>query len=175
MVTISEPTNAKLAVSVAQINDTVAELNAKIDTLNSSIVEASAKIHDANKQIAELTPFKDAADVAEQARIEAETASKRESLKEYASKSGLISDEEFSSDETIKNCIENVDEAGIKAIIAERFVASLDKNENVIETSQVKNVDSKEVEQAQVRTNLTDTDDESGVDYKAVMSAFLKK
>lgn len=175
VVTMSEPVDAKLTVSVNQINETVAEMNAKIDSLNSSIVEASAKIQEANKQIAELTPFKEAADIAEQARIEAETATKRKSLKAYASKSGLISDEEFSSDETIKNCIENVDEAGIKAIIAERFVASLDKNENVVETSQAENVDSNEVEQAQARTNLTDTDDESGVDYKAVMSAFLKK
>ena len=73
-----------------------------------------------------MTPYKDSFEQAEQVRIEAETATKRELLKKFAIDSKFISETEISSDESIKICIDNVDEKGIKAIIAERFVKSLD-------------------------------------------------
>lgn len=172
VVTVSEPTEMKLTVSVAQINTTVAELNTKVDALTNSLVEASTKIQSLNKNIAELTPYKESFEQAEQARIEKETSAKRETLKKFAIDSKFISETELSSDETIKICIDNVDEKGLKAIIAERFVKSLD-----IKTE---NASSKEVETSSIinpvetpKANITDSDIE--VSSKSIMKKYLNK
>lgn len=172
IVTVSEPSEMKLTVSVAQINSTVAELNTKVEGLTNSLVEASTKIQSLNKNIAELTPYKESFEQAEQARIEKETSIKRENLKKFAIDSKFISETELSSDESIKICIDNVDEKGLKAIIAERFVKSLDiKTENTnsktVETSSI-------VEPVETpKADITDSDIE--VLSKNIMKQFLKR
>lgn len=172
VVTVSEPTEMKLTVSVAQINTTVAELNTKVEGLTNSLVEASTKIQSLNKNIAELTPYKESFEQAEQARIEKETSAKRENLKKFAIDSKFISETELSSDESIKICIDNVDEKGLKAIIAERFVKSLDiktedTNSKTVETSSV----SEPV--GTPKADITDSDIE--VSSKNIMKQFLKR
>ena len=171
VVTVSDPTEAKLTVSVSEINKTVSEFNSKIETLNSSIVEANSKIQNLSTQVAELVPFKEAADKAEKERIEAETASKREELKSHAIKSGYIKESEFESDEKVKASIDNVSLKDLDAIIAERFIASLDKKEekNNVETSSIEpNKDNN------TKLNLSDTND-SKLDPKEIMKAYLSK
>jgi hypothetical protein len=158
---------------VAEINTKIAELNETIEKQNTSLVEASAKVQDLTKEVSELTPFKESCEKAEQERIEKETAEKRENLKGYAIKSGFITENEVSSVEEIKNCIENVDEKGLKAIIAERFMKSLD-NKTDVETSSVNENKGKEVETSEVKTNIVDSE-ETDTDYKSVMKTFLNK
>ena len=161
----------KLTVSVAQINTTVAELNTKVDGLTNSLVEASTKIQSLNKSIAELMPYKESFEQAEQVRIEKETSAKRETLKKFAINSNFISETELSSDESIKICIDNVDEKGLKAIIAERFVKSLDvktedTNSKEVETSSI-------VEPVETpKADITDSDVE--ISSKNIMKQFLK-
>ena len=172
VVTVSEPTEMKLTVSVAQINSTVAELNTKVDGLTNSLVEASTKIQSLNKSIAELMPYKESFEQAEQVRIEKETSAKRETLKKFAINSNFISETELSSDESIKICIDNVDEKGLKAIIAERFVKSLDvktedTNSKEVETSSI-------VEPVETpKADITDSDVE--ISSKNIMKQFLKR
>ena len=172
VVTVSEPTEMKLTVSVAQINTTVAELNTKVDGLTNSLVEASTKIQSLNKSIAELMPYKESFEQAEQIRIEKETSAKRETLKKFAINSNFISETELSSDESIKICIDNVDEKGLKAIIAERFVKSLDvktedTNSKEVETSSI-------VEPVETpKADITDSDVE--ISSKNIMKQFLKR
>jgi archaellum component FlaF (FlaF/FlaG flagellin family) len=169
VVTVSDPQNGKLTVSISAINDTVAELNSTIEKQNASLVEANTKIQDLNKENSELLPYKESCEKAEQERIEQELAEKRKSLEEYALKSKLISKDEISSVDRIKNCIENVDEKGLKTIIAERFMESLDKNPN-IETSGLNDNDKKDVEMP--KGNIVNGD-ESNIDYKSAMKSYL--
>ena len=158
---------------ISELNTKIAELNATIEKQNTSLVEASTKVQDLTKEVSELTPFKESCEKAEQERIEKETAEKRENLKGYAIKSGFISEDEISSVDEIKNCVENVDEKGLKAIIAERFMKSLDKQPDV-ETSSLEDKKVKDVETSEVKTNIVDSE-EVDTDYKSVMKSFLNK
>lgn len=158
---------------ISELNSKIAELNETIEKQNASLVEASSKVQGLTKEVSELTPFKESCEKAEQERIEKETAEKRENLKGYAIKSGFITENEVSSVDEIKNCIENVDEKGLKAIIAERFMKSLD-NKTDVETSSVNENKGKEVETSEVKTNIVDSE-ETDTDYKLVMKTFLNK
>jgi len=170
-VTVSEPTESKLTVSVAEINTTVASYEEKIATLNDSLVEASSTIQTLNTEVSNLNTYKDKFEEAEQIRIANELSEKQESLKTYATKSGFITKEEIESSEDIKVLIENVDEAGIKAVIAERFMKTLDENkEKEIETSEIK-----VVEKATAKANIADGDTDKGVTPKSVMKSYLGK
>ena len=149
-------------------------LNSKVELLNSSIVEANAKIQTMSAQIAELIPFKEAADKAEKERIESETASKREQLKEHALKSGFITKDELSSDDKIKECISNVSKKDLDSIIAERFILSLNSKETKVKnTQETASIDTKKKNET-VKANLVNTDDDE-LDAKAVMRAYLNK
>jgi len=156
---------------ISSLKEQIKNLNAKIETQNASIAEASVKIQNLSTQVAELVPFKEAADKAEKERIEAETASKREELKSHAVKSGYIKESEFESDKKVKASIDNVSLKDLDAIIAERFIASLDKKEEKtnIETS---SVESKK--DNNTKLNLSDTNDVK-LDPKEIMKAYLGK
>ena len=173
VVTVSDPTEEKLTVSVSEINNKIAELNANIEKQNTSLVEASSKVKELSTQIAELTPFKEAADKAEKERIEAETTSKREELKNHALKSGFITESEFVSDENIKASIDNVSQKDLDAIIAERFIASLNKKESNVETSS-KEKEAKKIEESTAKLNLSNSETKP-VNYKEIMESFLSK
>ncbi len=171
-VTVSEPVESKLTVSVAEINTTVASYEEKIATLNNSLVEASSTIQTLNTEVSNLKTYKDKFEEAEQIRIANELSEKQEALKIYATKSGFITEEEIESSEDIKVLIENVDEAGIKAVIAERFMKTLDENkEKEIETSETKEV----VEKATAKANIADGDNDKVITPKSVMKSYLSK
>ena len=126
-VTVSEPVPVSLAVSISEVNKVISE---KDDAL----VKANETIQNLENQVSALQPFKDAADKAELEKAEAEKVEKKNNLKTYAMKSGFISEEEMSENAEIAEMVENLNEAGIKAIIAERFMASLSGK---VETSSV--------------------------------------
>lgn len=117
-VTVGEPVPVSLTVSISEVNKVISE---KDDAL----LKANETIQNLESQVSALQPFKDAADKAELEKAEAEKAEKKNNLKAYAMKSGFVSEEEIGENAEIAEMIENLNEAGIKAIIAERFMASL--------------------------------------------------
>jgi hypothetical protein len=166
----------KLSVSVSQINTKVAELEAKIDEQTNSLLQANEQIKTLNTTISELQPFKDSYEKAEQERIEKETIAKREDLKSYALKSGFISEDDINTSDDIKSYIEQINEKEIRAIIADRFMKSLDNKP--VETSSINNSekkDHKEVELSQVKSNITDGGSDDIYDTKAIMKKFINK
>jgi len=171
VVTVSEPVESKLTVSVAQINSTIEELQTKLNVQNEALIQSSVAIEGMKTQLSDLAPFKEKFEKSEQDRIEKELSEQRETLKSYALKSGYISEEDILSSETIKNLIENVDEAGIKTIIAEKFMESLE-----VTTTEVSSqtTETQETEVAQIKANISNTE-ETSVDYLAAMKSFLNK
>lgn len=167
VVTVSEPVEMKLTVSVAEINSTVEKLNAEISEKNSAILKTNEIMQNLKNEVASLSVYKEKFEKAEQEKIEKEQQSQRTELAEYALKSGYITKEEIETSEEIKGYIESLNKEKVQSIIADRVIASLDKSINdkskqKIETSEFK------VE----RANLNNVDE---IDHMAIMKNFIKK
>lgn len=117
-VTIGQPTRVELVASPVAMSQIISE---KTDAL----VEASTKISELETQLAELSVYKEAAEKAAAEKAAAEKLEKENALKEYATKSGLVTEQECSEDEAIKTMISELNENGIKELIADRLIASL--------------------------------------------------
>lgn len=128
VLTIGAAVPVKLAVSIASVNQTIAEKDA-------ALVKANEKINELSAQVSALKPYKDAADVAEQERIEAERKEKREAFISKMKKTKLFDDAEIETSEILKPIIEQMDEAALKAEIAERFMKKLDTDGDGLSTS----------------------------------------
>lgn len=149
----------KLTVSVAEVNSAIA-------SRDDAIAKANERINELSAQVAALQPYKDAADQAEQARIEAELAQKRVQFREKMLASKLFDESEIEASEALRSMIEQLDEAGLKNEIAERFMAKLESEPEVkTETAQAE----KPVEV--VRTQA----EQAEMDTKAFMRVFLGK
>ena len=136
-VTVSEPQDVKLTVSVTEVNEVIAEKDEKIGTLTAeleikdeAVIKAGEKINKLNVEVSELKPYKEAAEKAEQERIEAEIAEAKETLKNNMLKTKLFTEEEIAETE-IAELIEFRNETAIKNLIAERYIASFDKEDEV--------------------------------------------
>lgn len=167
-VTVNDPVEKSLPVSISQIENVIAEKESSIAEKNEALVSANNKITELSNEIAALTPFKEAAEKAELEKAELEKAEKRENLKAYAIKSTHITAEECENDEIIKKMIAEVDEDGIKRLIVDRFMASLQKdveNQTSVETSSIKT-------DSNIRTNLNTSDDETTANFNPV-KAFI--
>lgn len=121
VVTITEATPVKLTVSVAEVNQA-------LESRDSAILRANERINDLTAQVAALQPYKDAADKAEQERIEAETAQKKSDFKAKLLKSKLFTEKEIAESAEIKAMIDSLDEKAMKTAIAERVIANLEKD-----------------------------------------------
>ena len=121
-VTITDATMTKLAVSIASVNDAISQRDV-------ALAQANTKINALNEEIASLKPYKDAADQAEQARIEAETAEKRKEFKASMLSTKLFTEEEIETSEELKGMIESLNETAMKAEVAERFMRSIAETE----------------------------------------------
>lgn len=117
-VTITDATMTKLAVSIASVNDAISQRD-------EALAQANTKINALNEEIASLKPYKDAADQAEQARVEAETAEKRKEFKASMLSTKLFTAEELETSEELKGMIESLNETAMKAEVAERFMRSI--------------------------------------------------
>ena len=133
-VSVSEPTDVKLTVSVTEINTVLAEKENKINTLTAeleikenAVISAGETIGNLKKDIAELEPYKVQVEKAEQERIEAEIAEEKDGLKKDLLKGGLFSEEEVASAE-IAELIERRDKSAIKTMIADRYIASFNND-----------------------------------------------
>ncbi len=153
IVTVSEPVPVSLTVSISEVNKVISE---KDDAL----LKANETIQNLENQVSALQPFKDAADKAALEKAEAEKTEKRNNLKAYAMKSGFISEEEIGENAEIAEMVENLNEAGIKAIIAERFMASLSGK---VETSSVETASA-------VSVDLNSEEDENNISINPVQA-----
>lgn len=168
-VTVSEPTDVKLTVAVTDINTELATRDEKIESLaaelelkNEAVISAGEEIGKLNVEISELKPYKEMAEKAEQEKIEAEIAEEKESLKANMLKGGLFTEEEIAQSE-IAELIEARDKAAINGLIAEKYIASF--NKEVVETEDVSN---------ETATASLEVDDVVE-DASAFMRAFLTK
>lgn len=144
-VSLGEPQNITLTVSISQVNTKIAELNGTIASLNT-------ELQSAKEEVASLTPYKDQAEKAEAEKAAAELAQKKEDLRQYALSSKMITEAEVSEGGNYASLIENLDETGIKSVIAERCVEAAKKApaEKKIETSEVHKPES-------IKLNLNET------------------
>ncbi len=128
-VVVDDGIPVKLTVSIAQAQ-------AELDKKDEAIASAAAEIAELKKSLEALESFKEAFEASEAKRIEDEREAKREKLKAYALRSGLISEADFETEEVAK-MIAEVDQTGINQLIAARFMAQ--KNEpKAVEVSEAR-------------------------------------
>ena len=157
-VSLGEPQNITLTVSISDVNTKIAELNNTIASLNT-------ELQSVKEEVASLTPYKDQAEKAEAEKAAAELAQKKEDLRQYAISSKMITEAEVSEGGDYASLIENLDETGIKSVIAERCVEAAKKApaEKKIETSEVHKPES-------IKLNLNETKyDANASDVKSIM------
>ena len=167
-ITVSDPENVKLTVSIAEVNTKIAELEAEVSTKDEAIIKSGEEIARLKTEISELSPFKEKFEKAEQERIENELKEKKETIISSITKSGLITREEIEASEELKGYVENLDEKSLKAVLADRYIASL--SENNTEVSETKT----EVETETASTNLDGLEDEQ-LDVKSIMKNYFGK
>ena len=166
-ITVSDPEEVKLTVSIADVNTKIAELEADVSTKDEAIIKSGEEIARLKTEISELSPFKEKFEKAEQERIENELKEKKETIISSITKSGLITREEIEASEELKGYVENLDEKSLKAVLADRYIASL--SENNTEVSETKT----EVETETASTNLDGLEDEQ-LDVKSIMKSYFK-
>ena len=167
-ITVSDPEEVKLTVSIADVNTKIAELEAEVSTKDDAIIKSGEEIAKLKTEISELSPFKEKFEKAEQERIENELKEKKETIISSITKSGLITREEIETSEELKGYVENLDEKSLKAVLADRYIASL--NDNTTEISETQN----EVETETASTNLDGLEDEQ-LDVKSIMKNYFGK
>ena len=166
-ITVSDPEEVKLTVNIADVNTKIAELEAEVSTKDEAIIKSGEEIARLKTEISELSPFKEKFEKAEQERIENELKEKKETIISSITKSGLITREEIEASEELKGYVENLDEKSLKAVLADRYIASL--SENHTEVSETKT----EVETETASTNLDGLEDEQ-LDVKSIMKSYFK-
>ena len=167
-ITVSDPEEVKLTVSIADVNTKIAELEADVSTKDDAIIKSGEEIAKLKTEISELSPFKEKFEKAEQERIENELKEKKDNLVSSITKSGLITKDEIEASEELKGYVDNLDEKSLKAILADRYIASL--NDNTTEISETQN----EVETETASTNLDGLEDEQ-LDVKSIMKNYFCK
>ena len=167
-ITVSDPEDVKLTVSIVEVNTKIAELEAEVSTKDEAIIKSGEEIARLKTEISELSPFKEKFEKAEQERIENELKEKKDNLVSSITKSGLITKDEIEASEELKGYVDNLDEKSLKAILADRYIASL--NDNTTEISETQN----EVETETASTNLDGLEDEQ-LDVKSIMKNYFGK
>ena len=166
-ITVSDPEDVKLTVSIAEVNTKIAELEAEVSTKDEAIIKSGEEIARLKTEISELSPFKEKFEKAEQERIENELKEKKETIISSITKSGLITREEIEASEELKGYVENLDEKSLKAVLADRYIASLSENNTEVSESKT------EVETETASTNLDGLEDEQ-LDVKSIMKSYFK-
>lgn len=131
-VTLGEPENVKLTVSVSEINSAIA-------SRDDALLRANALIQSLQAQLEELAPIKAEFDKQKAEKEAAELKAKQDEVASLLTKSGLVTETELKDIAEIAEAIEKVDTDAAKRIIADRFIASLaTKSEPEVETSESK-------------------------------------
>ncbi|PZT57487.1 hypothetical protein [Paenibacillus silvae] len=145
-----------------QLSKSVSELTSQIESKTEALVEAGSKIESLENEVNELKPYKEKVEASEREQREAEIANKKEELKTLASTGNYISSEEIESSELIAELISNLDEKGIKALIAERMMQKLANETKTVDVSTSNN------------TKANILNDDEAIDHTKVMASFLK-
>ena len=140
-------------------------MESTIASKDEAIIKAGEEITNLKTSISELIPFKEKFEQAEQERIANELNDKKEKLISSITKSGLITKEEIESSEELKGYVDNLDDKSLKAVLADRYIASL--SEVSTEVSETK-TDITET----ASTNLNGLEDEE-IDVKSIMNSYL--
>lgn len=148
-VTVSDPVDVKLSVSVSEINSKVTELTDTIASLNQ-------KVNDLTAEVETLTPYREAAQKAEHDAAEAK-------LRAYAENSKQFTEEELQSEEMTK-IFSELDESALKMMIADRVVSA--------QAQQIQATVSAPQVQLSNTSNLTVN--EPSADGVSLMRAFLR-
>lgn len=149
-------------------DEKIASLTSQLEKANALVSELTDKLKDTVAEVAELKIYKDKYSEVERQRVEAEQAEKKTQIIGRAVKSGFITEAEFESDDTLKTCLANMDEAGIKSIIADRLLASLDKS------AEAKKPEAAEMNPV-VSASISDGGDETSTDFRAIMDSYFGK
>lgn len=163
---ISQSVEDELRMQLAEANSTIERLNTDIATKDEAIIKSGEEIAELKSQIAELVPFKERFEKAEQERIEAEIAEKKEKLISSITKSGLITRDEIENSEELKGFVDSLDDKSLKAVLAERYMASF----NTEKAEVAEAVAETEV----ASTNLDGLEDET-VNVKNIMKNYFGK
>lgn len=179
VVTVSDPQEVKLTVSIAEVNSTIASLNAEISSKDDAIIKAGEEIKNLNAQVSELKPYKAHFDDEEQKRISAENEQKKDELRKKIVGYGYITNAELDVENSeIKGYLDALDEKSLRKITSERIMAELDKNknennnENIVTSTSTANT-GKDV----ASLNLSNNDDESydvKTDASKIIGKYLK-
>lgn len=169
-VSVSAGEKVTLTVEPTKINEVISEYKNTISAKDEAIIQSGEEITRLKTEISELTPFKEKFEQAEQERIANELKEKKDALVSSITKSGLITKEEIESSEDLKGYVDNLDEKSLKAILADRYIASL--NENTTEVSETQTQSETQTETAS--TNLDGLEDEP-LDVKSIMKSYLGK
>lgn len=168
VITVLEPEDVTLTVSVKDINTTVSEYEKTIAEKDDLIVKASSEITFLKSENTELSQYKEKFTQMEQEKVDAELAQKKEDLIASVVKSGQITRDEIEKSEEFSGYVDNLDKKSLMAIVGERLSASVgDKTKNDVETSETKS-------DVHVASNLNNEDDEV-VDKASIMRNFLRK
>lgn len=166
-VQITERNPVTLTVSPREINQVVAQKD-------NAIVEMSAQVQSLNEKVAELQPYKNKVDEIEKAEKEAQFEKDKKELSEYAISSGYITQEELETSEEIQGYINELDKASIKALIADRVVASLANKTQEVETSTANAEDNETNVNIQINLSAEQTEDKKSDSYAFdAMRAYL--
>ena len=166
-VKIAERNPVTLTISPREINKVVAQKD-------NAIVEMSAQVQSLNDKVAELQPYKDKVDEIEKAEREAQFEKDKNELSEYAISSGYITKEELETSEEIQGYINELDRASIKALIADRVVASLANKTQEVETSEANAETNEETINLQINLSAEKTDSKESDSYaRDAMRAYL--
>lgn len=172
---IAEKTNVNISVDLneaakliadkettnKELSESIKELTSEVESKTEALVEAASKITELESEVSELKPYKEKVEAAELEQREAETASKKEELKTLASTGNYISSEEIETSELIAELIANLDEKGIKALIAERMMQKLAKDPKHIDVSTA------------TSTKANILNDDEALDHSKVMASFF--
>ena len=122
-----------------------------------------------DEEIASLLPYKEQIEQAEAERLAAEKAEKVKALRKYAINSKLISEAEVSEGGELADMVNELNESGIKTIIAERYMAGCSKTETPTRTIETSS------SHENIQRNLSDSQDEFAEDkkYRKAMNSYL--
>ena len=165
-VTVSDPEEVKLTVSVKAINSTISEYEKTISEKDDLIVKASSEITSLKAENAELSQYKEKFTQMEQEKAAAELAQKKEELIASVIRSGQLTREEIENSEEFSGYVNNLDKKSLMAIVGERLSASVNTASKDVETSESKN-------DTHVASNLNNEDDEV-LDGASIMRNYLK-
>lgn len=168
-----EEIETQIAELQNQLSEKENELSSKIEAITKLGEDISSK----ESEIAELLPYKEKYEAIEQAEKEAELAQKKEDLKTLATKGGYLTKEDLETPE-IAEMIDNLNEQGIKCLIAEKVIAKLEVSEIEKKDQEAteKEVEVSEVSKEKVvKTNINSSSKDTIVSPLSIMDKFLKK